>query len=130
MSRGRCTGRKLLLDTKFDFGGLLSYGGGQRHVEYVSGIGHWYKSGQGLVPIRWVFVHDLDGTHRDEYFYTTDTVLPPETIITFFTARWPIETTFQEVRAHPGFETPRQRVAKSVLRTAPCVCWACSAWFA
>lgn len=97
------------------------YGGGQRHVEYVSGIGHWYKSGQGLVPIRWVFVHDLDGTHRDEYFYTTDTTLPPETIITYYTARWPIETTFQEVRAHLGFETPRQRVAKSVLRTAPCL---------
>jgi hypothetical protein len=97
------------------------YGGGQRRVEYVSGIGHWYKGGQGLVPVRWVFVHDLDGTHRDEYFYTTEITLPPETIITFYTARWPIETTFQEVRAHLGFETPRQRVAKSVLRTAPCL---------
>ncbi|GAG27045.1 unnamed protein product, partial [marine sediment metagenome] len=29
--------------------------------------------------------------------------------------------TFQEVRAHLGFETPRQYVAKSVLRTAPCL---------
>jgi len=97
------------------------YGGGQRRVEYVSGVGHWYKSGKGLVPIRWVFVHDLQGTHRDEYFYTTDTTLSPEQIISYFTARWPIETTFQEVRAHLGFETTRQRVAKSVLRTAPCL---------
>jgi len=24
------------------------------------------------VPIRWVFVRDVQGTHRDEYFYTTD----------------------------------------------------------
>ncbi len=97
------------------------YGGGQRRVEYVSGVGHWYKGGKGLVPIRWVFVHDLDGTHRDEYFYTTDTTLSPEEVITFFTARWPIETTFQEMRTHLGFETPRQRVAKSVLRTGPCL---------
>jgi len=97
------------------------YGGGRRRVEWVSGIGWWYKAGKGLVPIRWVFVHDLQGTHRDEYFYTTDTTLSAEQIITYFTARWPIETTFQEMRAHLGFETPRQRVAKSVLRTAPCL---------
>ena len=30
-----------------------------------------------------------------------------------------IEVTFQEVRAHLGFETPRQRVANSVQRMAP-----------
>ena len=42
-------------------------------------------------------------------------------MVSWFTARWPIETTFQEVRAHLGFETPRQHVAKSVLRTAPCL---------
>jgi hypothetical protein len=97
------------------------YGGGQRCVEWVSGTGEWYKAGKGLVPLRWVFVHDLQGTHRDEYFYTTDTSLSPEQIISWFTARWPIETTFQEVRAQLGFETTRQRVAKSVLRTAPCL---------
>lgn len=97
------------------------YGGGQRRVEWVSGTGHWYKAGKGLVPIRWVFVHDLEGTHRDEYFYTTDTILSPEQIINYFTARWPIETTFQELRAHLGFETTRQRVANSVLRMAPCL---------
>jgi hypothetical protein len=97
------------------------YGGGRRRVEWVSGTGHWYKAGKGLVPIRWVFVHDLQGTHRDEYFYTTDTSLSPEQIISWFTARWPIETTFQEVRAHLGFEATRQRVANSVLRMAPCL---------
>jgi hypothetical protein len=97
------------------------YGGGQRRVEWVSGTGQWYKVGKGLVPVRWVFVHDLQGTHRDEYFYTMDIALSPEQIISYFTARWAIETTFQEMRAHLGFETTRQRVAKSVLRTAPCL---------
>jgi hypothetical protein len=95
------------------------YGGGQRRVQLASGTGHWYKGGKGLVPIRWVFVHDIQGTHRDEYFYTTDTTLSPSQIVSWFTARWPIETTFQEVRAHLGFETPRQHVANSVLRTGP-----------
>jgi hypothetical protein len=97
------------------------YGGADRRVELVSATGHWYKAGQGLVPIRWVFTHDVQGTHRDDYFYTTDPNLPPAKIITWFTARWPIETTFQEVRAHLGFETTRQRVAKSVLRMGPCL---------
>ena len=97
------------------------YGGGDRRVELVSDAGHWYKTGQGLIPVRWVFTHDIQGTHRDDYFYTTDPDLAPAQIITWFTARWPIETTFQEVRAHLGFETPRQRVAASILRTGPCL---------
>lgn len=97
------------------------YGGGDRRVELVSDTGQWYKAGQGLVPLRWVFTHDVQGTHRDDYFYTTDPELTPAQIISWFTARWPIETTFQEVRAHLGFETTRQRVAHSVLRTGPCL---------
>jgi len=97
------------------------YGGGTRRVKWATDTGLWYKAGVGLVPIRWVFVRDVQGTHRDEYFYTTDTTLDAEQIISWFTARWPIETTFQEVRAHLGFETPRQHVAPSVLRTAPCL---------
>ena len=40
------------------------YGGGTRQVEAVTGIGHWYKSGQGLVAVRWVYVRDQTGTCR------------------------------------------------------------------
>jgi hypothetical protein len=97
------------------------YGGSDRQVELTGSAGYWYKAGKGLVPVRWVFVHDVQGTHRDEYFYTTDISLSLQQIVSWFTARWPIETTFQEMRAHLGFETPRQYVAKSVLRTAPCL---------
>jgi len=97
------------------------YGGADRRVELVSDTAHWYKAGQGLVPVRWVFTHDIQGTHRDDYFYSTDPALAPTQIISWFTARWPIETTFQEVRAHLGFETTRQRVAPSVLRMGPCL---------
>jgi hypothetical protein len=97
------------------------YGGKTRRVELISGEGHWYKGGGGLVPVRWVFVHDIQGTHRDEYFYTTDLTLRPEQIVSLYTGRWSIEVTFQEVRAHLGFTTPRNWSKKSVLRTAPCL---------
>jgi hypothetical protein len=90
-------------------------------VQLATDTGLWYKTGAGVVPIRWVFVRDVQGTHRDEYFYTTDPLLPGKQMVSWFTARWPIETTFQEIRAHLGFETTRQHVAPSVLRTAPCL---------
>jgi hypothetical protein len=97
------------------------YGGSTRRVQLTGDTGQWYKAGKGLVPVRWVFVRDVQGTHRSEYFYTTDLALSLTQIVSWFTARWPIETTFQEVRAHLGFETPRQHVASSVLRSAPCL---------
>lgn len=97
------------------------YGGGTRRVEVVSGTGHWYKAGWGLVPVRWVFVHDRDGTHRDEYFFSTDPELKPQVLIGYYTARWNIETTFQELRAYLGLETTRGWCARTVLRAAPCL---------
>lgn len=97
------------------------YGGRQRRIGYVSATGHWYKGGAGLVPVRWVFVRDRQGTHRDEYFFTTDPTLAPEQVVGWYTQRWSLETTYQEMRAHLGFETTRQRVAASVLRSGPCL---------
>ncbi len=87
----------------------------------LSRTGHWYKSGDGLVPIRWVFVRDRDGTHRDEFFFSTDPTLDPVTIIETYTARWNLETTFQELRALLGLETTRGWCRNTVLRLAPCL---------
>jgi hypothetical protein len=97
------------------------YGGQSRRVELISAAAHWYKAGGGLTPVRWVFVRDLEGTHREEYFYSSDVSLPPEQIVSLFAARWNIEVTFQEVRTHLGFTTPRNWSKKSVLRTGPCL---------
>jgi hypothetical protein len=88
-------------------------------VAVVTGTGYWYKGGHGLVPIRWVFVHDLTGTHRDGYFFTTDHEMLPTQIIEVYTGRWSIETTFQEMRAYLGLETTRGRTEATVLRVAP-----------
>jgi hypothetical protein len=97
------------------------YGGGTRRVGTVGRTGHWYKAGEGLVPLRWVFVRDQAGTHREEYFFTTDTTLTPAQIIAHYASRWNIETTFQEMRAHLGLETTRGWCEKTVLRAAPCL---------
>jgi hypothetical protein len=97
------------------------YGGGQRDIEVVTRTGHWYKAGAGLVPVRWVYVHDCTGTHRDEYFFSTDVELSAKEIVEGYTRRWNIETTFQEMRTWLKFEKTRGWTEKTVLRTAPCL---------
>jgi hypothetical protein len=97
------------------------YGGGRRKVEVVTGTGQWYKSGAGLVAVRWVYVHDRTGTHRDDYLYSTDVQLTAAQIIEAYTGRWNIETTFQEMRAYLGLETTRGWSRQTVQRGAPCL---------
>jgi DDE family transposase len=97
------------------------YGGGERNIEVVTRASHWYKAGAGLVPVRWVFVHDRTGTHRDEYFFSTDVELSAKEIVEAYTRRWNIETTFQEMRTWLKLEKTRGWTEKTVLRTAPCL---------
>ena len=97
------------------------YGGGRRDVAAVSGTGQWYKAGQGLVAVRWVFVHDVTGSHRDEYFFTTEVGMSVAEVIETYGGRWNEETTFQEMRSYLGLETTRGWKPKTVLRMAPCL---------
>ncbi len=97
------------------------YGGGRRDVQIVSGTGQWYQRGEGLVALRWVYVHDLTGSHRDEYFFTTDMDMSAQEVIETYVGRWNEETTFQEMRAYLGLETTRGWKEQTVLRAAPCL---------
>jgi hypothetical protein len=97
------------------------YGGERRRVEVVTGVGRWYKGGRPLIAVRWAFVRDRTGTHRDEYFFTTDMTMSPRAVIETYTGRWNIETTFQEARSYLGLETTRGRVRNTVLRAEPCL---------
>jgi len=97
------------------------YGGERRRVEVVSDCGWWYQAGRPLVLVRWVFVRDRTGTHRDEYFFTTDVTMSPKAVIETYTGRWNIETTFQEARSYLGLETTRGRSRNTVLRAEPCL---------
>lgn len=97
------------------------YGGGWRNVKVFTGVGCWYKSGKGIVKIRWVYVIDMEGTHRAECFFSTDPSMSPQEIIEMYGGRWNIETTFQEMREHFGLETTRGWTRGTVLRMAPCL---------
>ncbi|VTR94011.1 Transposase family protein OS=Singulisphaera acidiphila (strain ATCC BAA-1392 / DSM 18658 / VKM B-2454 / MOB10) GN=Sinac_1230 PE=4 SV=1 [Gemmata massiliana] len=94
--------------------------GGTRTVQAL-GTDHGYKAGQGLVSVRWVFVRDTTGTHRDEYFFTTDSGFTPMAIIGYYCGRGNIETTFQEARSALGLETTRGWRENTVLRAGPCL---------
>jgi hypothetical protein len=96
------------------------YGGGTRRVTLRSGVGCMYRSGL-LVPIRWVHVVDREGSHREEWLFSTDVHAEPADIVSTFTKRWNIETTFQELRAHHRLETTRVWSRNAVLSFIPCI---------
>ena len=68
-----------------------------------------------------MFVRDKGGTHRDEYFFTTNASLTPTSVIGHYCGRWNIETTFQEARCCLGLETTRGWCRNTVLRAGPCL---------
>jgi hypothetical protein len=52
---------------------------------------------------------------------TLDETITAERILNWFVCRWNIEVTFEEVRAHLGFETQRQWSTRAIERTTPCL---------
>jgi hypothetical protein len=96
-------------------------GGSTRAIEVITGTGHWYRIGEDLVEVRWVHVHDCTGTHRDEYFFTTDIAMRPEQIVACYTQRWSMETTFQECREYLKLESTKGYGQQTVLRFTPCL---------
>jgi hypothetical protein len=100
---------------------LSWYGGTTRDIEIVTGTGRWYRIGEALVEVRWVYVHDGTGTHRDAYFFTTDLSMCPKRIVECYTQRWSIETTFQECREYLKLESPIGYGQQTVLHFTPCL---------
>jgi len=100
---------------------VVWYGGGTRRVETITKAGRWYKRGEGLVPIRWAFVHDRDGTRRDEYFYATDPAFDVRRIVETYTGRWSVGTTSQATRSELHIQTTRGWSKPAILRAVPCL---------
>jgi hypothetical protein len=100
---------------------VTRYGGTTRDIEIVTGTGHWYRIGEALVEVRWVYVHDGTGTHRDEYFLTTDLGLCPKRIVECYTQRWSIDTTCQDCREYLKLESPKGYGQQTVRRFTPCL---------
>ena len=95
------------------------YGGGTTQVEAATGIATWYHPGDPTVALRWVLLRDPAGQFEPQALLSTDPTVPPTQIVAWFVARWPLEVTFHEVRAHLGVETQRQWSDLAILRTTP-----------
>ena len=95
------------------------YGSGERMVEITSATAVWYSTGLFAVPLRWVLVRDPQGQFKTQALLCTDLKADPERILSWFVMRWQLETTFQEVRSHLGFETQRQWSEIAIRRTTP-----------
>ena len=98
---------------------LAWYGGKKRRLEIATGTALWYTSGFDPLPIRWVLVRDPLGKLAPAAFFATDQTAAPLDILAWVIRRWGIEVTFQEVRAHLGFESQRQWSDKAILRCSP-----------
>lgn len=95
------------------------YGGRRRTLEIATGTALWYTSGQDPLPIRWVLVRDPLGKLLPSAFFATDQTASLLQILAWVIQRWGIEVTFEEVRAHLGFESQRQWSPNAILRTSP-----------
>ena len=95
------------------------YGGGTARVEAATGTALWYHAGEPPVALRWVLLREPADQVEPQALLSTDPSVSPAQIITWFVARWPLEVTVHEVRAHLGVETQRQWSDLAILRTTP-----------
>jgi hypothetical protein len=97
------------------------YDGRWRTLEVTSGTAVWYRIGQPVLPLRWVLVRDPIDQHDPRAYFSTSPSDRARDIVVAFIKRWTIETTFEESRAHLGFETQRQWSDPAIERTTPCL---------
>jgi hypothetical protein len=95
------------------------YGRGERRVQRPSATAVGYHSGLPPGPIRWVLIRDPAGKLAPHALGSTRLDRDPVQILTWFIHRWPLETTFEEARAHVGLETCRQWNDRSLTRVPP-----------
>lgn len=95
------------------------YGGKTRTIDLLSDTGYWYRSGKGVVRVRWVAVRCPNA--RLEYFYSNDPALTPTEIVQHYIDRWSIEVTFEESRRHLRLEQTEVWSKNAVLRMVPCL---------
>jgi hypothetical protein len=95
------------------------YKGERKTLWVFSRTALWYTPRQPPVAIRYVLVADPKGKLRMEAFFCTDLEATPVEILPWVVMRWSLEVTFEEARAHLGFETQRQWSDQAIARTTP-----------
>jgi DDE superfamily endonuclease len=110
--------------TGWQWVGLTWYGQGGRRVALATGVALWYTPKHDPVPVRWVLVRPLPGDphpFKPVALASSDPRLSAVQIVQRFIARWNIEVTFAELRAHLGFETQRHWSTRAIGRVTPCL---------
>lgn len=97
------------------------YGGKTKIIEYTTGKHLWYAYGIPPVAIHWVLIRDPEDQLDPVVLMSTNLEHDPIWIIESFVSRWKLETTFEEVRRHLGYETQRHWGDLSVDRISPCM---------
>lgn len=97
------------------------YNGQQHTVDWLSQVALWYTYGEPPVLGRWVIVRDPAGKLEPCLLFVTDPAALPAQIIAWYVMRWNHEVTFEEVRAHLGFETQRQWNDLAIARSSPAI---------
>jgi hypothetical protein len=94
---------------------------GQSHAvrQLLSGTALWDVEGYPPLPIRWVMVIDPTGEQPPTPLFSTNLALSPAQIVELYVSRWSLEVTFEEARAHLGFESQRQWSKPATTRTTP-----------
>jgi hypothetical protein len=97
------------------------YGGQDKTLELATGVCLWYTPGHDPVPIRWVLTRCPEGSCLPIAYVCSNLQVAAEQILSWYLGRWNIEVTFEEVRAHLGFETQRHWSVAAICRTTPCL---------
>ena len=108
-------------DTRWQRLRLPWYGGQTKILEVATGTALWWPRRLKLFPLRWVLVRCPQGSFKPVAFFCSDLTVPVGQIIAWYVARWNLEVTFEEIRAHLGFETQRQWSERAIERTTPCL---------
>lgn len=127
--RPRIVGKRLpnleaLLDDKTQKWVRLSapwYSEKTKDLDVLTGTCLWYHNTVGGVPIRWVLTKDPNGKNKPLAILVTDFRVCAERAIAHFVARWPIETTFQEINQNYELGTIHTWSDMSINRTAPTI---------
>ncbi|MCC6444481.1 MAG: transposase [Armatimonadetes bacterium] len=109
--------------TAWQEGTVPWYGGRKQPVETTTGAALGYRPGADPVPMRWVLLRPRDDApgHRNPWaLLCSDPDASALEIVAWYGGRWPIEVTFQEMRACLGFETQRHWPRQAMARTTPC----------
>ncbi len=107
--------------TAWDATAIDWYAGQRLAMDLATGTALWHRDGEAPLPVRWVLLRDPSGKRQPVALFCTDQRASVHQIIAWYVSRWAVEVTFEEARAHLGFQTQRHWNPLAVARTTPCL---------